>query len=277
MQTPSRKVIIRPGNQSLTDLLQEFWSYRDLLYVLTIREISVRYKQTAIGVLWVVLQPLITALIFTLIFGRFVKVASDGIPYNVFAYSGVVLWSLLSQGLTRAGDSIVADEKLISKVYFPRLVIPLAAVASAWIDFALSLFILLPLTYFYGLKPTTSLLLVPPIMVLVIILTAGLGTLLASLNVRYRDFRYTIPFLVQIWMFASPIVYPVSVVPESARLWYYALNPMASLVEAFRHAITGLGTLNLFAISTSIISSLIFLAIGLTVFRSVERSFADII
>nr|WP_263012938.1 ABC transporter permease [Ancylothrix sp. D3o] len=247
-----------------------------MLYILAAREVSVRYKQTAIGVAWVVLQPMLTTLIFTLVFGRFAKIPSDGIPYTVFAYSGLVLWGLLSQGLTRGGDSIIADEKLITKVYFPRLVIPFAAVGSAWIDFAVSLFILLPLTYLFGLRPTVSLLLIPVLMILVMILAAGMGTLLASLNVRYRDFRYVMPFLIQIWLYASPIVYPVSIVPESARLWYY-LNPMAGLIEAFRYAVTGQGGFSWLGLGISALISLILFSLGFSVFRQVERSFADFI
>ncbi len=271
-----RKIIIRPGNQSLVQGLQEFWDYRGLLYILAAREVSVRYKQTAIGIAWVVLQPLMTTLIFTLIFGRFAKIPSDGIPYAVFAYSALVLWGLFSQGLTRAGESIIADERLITKVYFPRLVIPFAAVGSAWIDFAVSLFILLPLTYLYGLRPTVSLLLIPVVMILVMILAAGMGTLLASLNVRCRDFRYVTPFLIQIWLYASPIVYPVSIVPDSVRMWYY-LNPMAGLIETFRFAVTGQGSFSWLGCGISAVASAVMFAIGLTVFRQVERSFADFI
>jgi len=276
VQTGDKKIIIRPGNQSLVDSLREFWDYRDLLYILAAREVSVRYKQTVIGVVWVVLQPLMTTLIFTVVFGRFAKIPSDGIPYAIFSYSALVLWSLFSQGMERAANSIIADEKLITKVYFPRLVIPFAAVGSAWIDFAVSLFILLPLTYIYGLRPTGSLLLIPLVMIVVMISAAGVGTLLAGLNVRYRDFRYIIPFFLQIWLYASPIVYPVSIVPESLRLLYY-LNPMAGLIEAFRFAVSGQGSFSGMGLGISAVTSVIIFAIGLTVFRQVERSFADFI
>lgn len=276
MQTGDKKIIIRPGNQSLVDSLREFWDYRDLLYILAAREVSVRYKQTVIGVVWVVLQPLMTTLIFTVVFGRFAKIPSDGIPYAIFSYSGLVLWSLFSQGMERAANSIIADGNLITKVYFPRLVIPFAAVGSAWIDFAVSLFILLPLTYIYGLRPTGSLLLIPLVMIVVMISAGGVGTLLAGLNVRYRDFRYIIPFFLQIWLYASPIVYPVSIVPESLRLFYY-LNPMAGLIEAFRFAVSGQGSFSGMGLGISAVTSVIIFAIGLTVFRQVERSFADFI
>lgn len=276
MQTGDKKIIIRPGNQSLVDSIQEFWDYRDLLYILAAREVSVRYKQTVIGVAWVVLQPLMTTLIFTVVFGRFAKIPSDGIPYAIFSYSGLVLWSLFSQGMERAANSIIADGNLITKVYFPRLVIPFAAVGSAWIDFAVSLFILLPLTYIYGLRPTGSLLLIPLVMIVVMISAGGVGTLLAGLNVRYRDFRYIIPFFLQIWLYASPIVYPVSIVPESLQLFYY-LNPMAGLIEAFRFAVSGQGSFSWMGLGISAVTSVIIFALGLTVFRQVERSFADFI
>ncbi|MBD1906675.1 ABC transporter permease [Funiculus sociatus GB2-A5] len=276
MQTGDKKIIIRPGNQSLVDSLREFWDYRDLLYILAAREVSVRYKQTVIGVVWVVLQPLMTTLIFTVVFGRFAKIPSDGIPYAIFSYSALVLWSLFSQGMERAANSIIADGNLITKVYFPRLVIPFAAVGSAWIDFAVSLFILLPLTYIYGLRPTGSLLLIPLVMIVVMISAGGVGTLLAGLNVRYRDFRYIIPFFLQIWLYASPIVYPVSIVPESLRLLYY-LNPMAGLIEAFRFAVSGQGSFSGMGLGISAVTSVIIFPIGLTVFRQVERSFADFI
>nr|WP_199295209.1 MULTISPECIES: ABC transporter permease [unclassified Trichocoleus] len=260
----------------MVDSLREFWDYRDLLYILAAREVSVRYKQTVIGVVWVVLQPLMTTLIFTVVFGRFAKIPSDGIPYAIFSYSALVLWSLFSQGMERAANSIIADGNLITKVYFPRLVIPFAAVGSAWIDFAVSLFILLPLTYIYGLRPTGSLLLIPLVMIVVMISAGGVGTLLAGLNVRYRDFRYIIPFFLQIWLYASPIVYPVSIVPESLRLLYY-LNPMAGLIEAFRFAVSGQGSFSGMGLGISAVTSVIIFPIGLTVFRQVERSFADFI
>ncbi|HEY9876756.1 MAG TPA: ABC transporter permease [Candidatus Obscuribacterales bacterium] len=276
MQVGGTKIIIRPGKQSLIKAVREFWQYRDLLYILAAREVSVRYKQTAIGIAWVVLQPMLTTLLFTLVFGRFAKIPSDGIPYPVFAYSGLVLWGLVSQGMTRAGDSIIADEKLITKVYFPRLVIPLAAVGSAWIDFAVSLFILLPLTYIYGLRPTFSLLLIPVVMILVMILAAGIGALLASLNVRYRDFRYVVPFIIQVGLYASPIVYPVSIVPESVRSFYY-LNPMAGLIETFRFAVSGQGSFSPIGLGIAAIASVVTFFLGLTVFRQIERSFADFI
>jgi lipopolysaccharide transport system permease protein len=272
----SHTIIIRPGKQSLLEALREFWEYRDLLYMLTVRQISVRYKQAVIGVGWVLLQPLVAMAIFTVIFGQFAKLPSDGIPYPIFTYSALVLWNLFSEGLTRAGTSLIADEKLISKVYFPRLIIPLASVGSAWIDFAVSLFLLLPLTYLYGLRPRSSLLLLPVAMVITMVLSSGIGMFLAAMNVRYRDFQYVATFLVQIWLYASPIVYSVNIVPEPVRPFYY-LNPMAGLIELFRFAVTGQGGFNLIGLVFSALGAVISLGLGTIVFRMVERSFADFI
>ena len=276
MRTHANKIVIRPDKQPLAEAIQEFWDYRDLLWMLTVRQVSVRYKQTAIGIAWVLLQPLVAMAIFTIIFGSFAKLATDGLPYPIFVYSALVLWTLFSEGLSRAGSSLIADEKLITKVYFPRLIIPLAAVGSAWIDFAISLVVLLPLTALYGLRPTWSLLLLPLAMVVTMVLSSGVGMLLAALNVKYRDFQYTVPFLTQIWLYASPVVYSSSIVPESMRPFYY-LNPMAGLIELSRFAVTGQGTIPWMGLGVSMGVAIAFFLLGSTVFRQVERSFADVI
>jgi lipopolysaccharide transport system permease protein len=271
-----KAIVIRPQRQQLAESIQELWEYRDLLWLLTVRQVSVRYKQTVIGVAWVLLQPLVAMAIFTVIFGYFAKLSTNGLPYPVFAYSALLMWNLFSEGLSRAGTSLIADEKLITKVYFPRLIIPLSAVGSAWIDFAVSLFVLFPLTLFYGLRPSTSLLLLPIAMVLTMILAAGVGMMLAALNVRYRDFQYTIPFILQVWLYASPVVYSTQIVPESLRSLYY-LNPMVGLIELSRYAVTGQGTVDLQGLGISAVSAIALFIIGSTVFRWVERSFADFI
>ena len=276
MRTHAKKIVIRPGKQLLAEAIQEFWDYRDLLRMLMIRQVSVRYKQTAIGIVWVLLQPLVAMAIFTVIFGSFAKLSTDGVPYPIFVYSALVLWTLFSEGLSRAGTSLIADEKLITKVYFPRLIIPLAAVGSAWIDFAISLVVLLPLTYVYGLRPTWSLLLLPLAMFVTMVLSAGVGMLLAALNVKYRDFQYTVPFLVQVWLYASPVVYSTSIVPASIRPFYY-LNPMAGLIELSRFAVTGQGTIPWMGLGFSVGVAIAFFLVGSAVFRQIERSFADVI
>jgi len=266
--------VIRAKNQSLGDTLKEFWEYRELLYMLTLRRISVRYKQTIVGVAWVLIQPLIAMTIFNIIFGKLAKIPSGGIPYPIFAYSALVLWGLFSEGLNRSSLSLIGEAQLISKVYFPRLMIPFSAVASAWVDFAISLFLLLPLTFIYGLRPTWSLLLIPVVMVITMILTTGLGVFLAAMNVRYRDFQYLVPFLVQVLLYASPVVYSIEIVPPHLHFWYY-LNPLAGLLDMFRFAVTGQTTYSWLGFSWSIISSLIFFGLGTWVFRSVEQGFAD--
>jgi lipopolysaccharide transport system permease protein len=271
-----KAIVIRPQRQQLAESIQELWEYRDLLWLLTVRQVSVRYKQTVIGVAWVLLQPLVAMTIFTVIFGYFAKLSSNGLPYPVFAYSALIMWNLFSEGLSRAGTSLIADEKLITKVYFPRLIIPLSAVGSAWIDFAVSLFVLFPLILFYGLRPSLSLLLLPIAMILTMILSAGVGMMLAALNVRYRDFQYTIPFLLQVWLYASPVVYSAQIVPESVRSLYY-LNPMVGLIELSRFAVTGQGMVDLQGLGISAVAAIALFILGSTVFRWVERSFADFI
>ncbi|MFN5514213.1 MAG: ABC transporter permease [Cyanobacteriota bacterium] len=266
--------IIRAKNQSLLEAVKEFWDYRELLYMLTLRRISVRYKQTVVGVAWVLIQPLVAMTIFNVIFGRLIQMPSGGIPYPIFVYSALVLWGLFSEGLSRSGLSLIGEAQLISKVYFPRMMIPFSAVLSAWVDFTVSLFLLLPLTFFYGLRPTWSLLLIPVVMVTTIFLTMGAGLFLAALNVRYRDFQYVIPFLLQVLTYASPIVYSIEIVPPHLHFWYY-LNPLAGLIDAFRFAVTGQTAVSWFGFAWSALSAAGFLAAGSWVFRRVEREFAD--
>ncbi len=266
--------IIRAKNPSLKEGLQEFWEYRELLYMLTLRRISVRYKQTVVGITWVILQPLAAMTIFNIIFGKLVKIPSDGVPYPIFAYSALVLWGLFAESLNRAGTSLIGEAQLISKVYFPRLMIPLSAVLSAWIDFTVSLFLLLPLTFIYGLRPTWSLFLIPVVMAVTMILATGLGLILAALNVSYRDFQYVVPFLIQVLFFASPVIFSVQIVPQKLLFWYY-FNPLSGLLDGFRFAITGQTTFNALALVWSGVCSLLLLGLSLVVFRAVERSFAD--
>lgn len=274
MSVGPRKIVIHAGRQPFAEALQEFWEYRDLLWMLTVRQVSVRYKQTAIGVLWVLIQPLAAMAIFTVIFGYLLKLNTNGLPYPVFVYSALILWTLFADGLSRAATSLIADEKLITKVYFPRIIIPLAAVGSAWVDFAVSLLLLLPLVYLYGLRPTWSLCLLPVAMLITMVLSAGIGMMLSALNVRYRDFQYTVPFLIQIWMYASPVVYSLSVVPAHLRPLFY-LNPMAGLIELCRFAVTGQGSLDGLGVALSATVAIACLGLGSTIFRWVERSFAD--
>ncbi len=269
-------VVISAVDQDWLTALREVWRYRDLLLILAARQVSVRYKQTALGIAWVLVQPLVGVVIFTVVFGRLAHLNSAGLPYPVFVYTALVLWQLFADGLTRAGTSLIADEKLITKVYFPRLVIPLAAVGSAMVDFLVSLVILLPMTYLYGLRPTWSLLWLPLAMGLTVALAAGVGMAIAALNVRYRDFQYTVPFLIQVWLYASPVVYAVELVPVSLRPFYY-LNPMAGLVGLARFAITGETEFSSLGLGLAALGVGLACGLGVWVFRLVERSFADYI
>jgi len=272
----SKVTIISPKGKSLISSVREFLEYNDLLYMLTLRHISVRYKQTAIGVAWVLIQPLISMTIFTIIFGNLVKIPSDGVPYPIFSYAALVLWGLFSESISRSGSSLINEAQLITKVYFPRLIIPLAAVGSAWIDFVISLFLLIPLAFIYGMRPTWQLLLIPFVMTITMILASGIGMILAALNARYRDFQYVIPFLIQVWLYASPVVYSVQIVPKKLLFWYY-LNPMSGLLDTFRFAVTGQTSFSLTGLGWSICCSIVTFSLGIGIFRSVERSFADYI
>jgi lipopolysaccharide transport system permease protein len=270
------EIRIHPGRASAAEFLREFWVYRDLLYFLTMREVSVRYKQTALGVLWVVLQPLLAALVFAVVLGRWAHIPSSGTSYPLFVYSSMVLWNLFSQGITRAGDSIIADEKLVTKVYFPRAMIPLGAAASTWVDFAVSFALLAAALVWMGGGAVRALWLLPVAFVLTAVLTFGLGALISSLNVRYRDFRYITPFLLQIGLYLSPVVYPASLVPARWRTLYF-LNPMAGLLETFRYSLFGRGEWHAGELGISAGMCVLVFAAGLLVFRWVERGFSDYI
>lgn len=246
---------------------------REVLYFLTWRDVKVRYKQTAIGVTWAVLQPLLAMLIFTVVFSRLASIDSDGVPYPVFVYCALVPWTFFSTALTQAAGSLLLNERLITKVYFPRLIIPLAAVAGVLVDLGLSILVLVALVLVYGITPTLGLLCIPLVVLVAFAAAVGIGSLLAALNVRYRDVRYIVPFLVQLWMFVSPVVYSISLVPGRWR-WVYALNPLVGVVEGFRWAFVG-SPVSARDILLSVLTSTLMLLIGLFVFRRMEDSFAD--
>jgi lipopolysaccharide transport system permease protein len=252
------------------------WEYRELLYLLVWRDIKVRYKQTAIGVSWVVLQPLITMLIFTAIFGYMAKVPSDGVWYPAFTLVALLPWTYFSQAITRSGGSLVSNANLVSKIYFPRLLLPLANIVAPLVDLGLSLIVLFGLLAYAGI-PLSWKVITLPIFILLAVLTAmGLSLFVAAMNVRYRDVGHAIPFMVQIWMFLSPIVYPVSLVPEQWRL-LYSLNPMAGVIEGFRWALLGKALPDLMMMSASFFALLVVALAGLMYFRRMERQFADVI
>lgn len=254
----------------------DLWHYRDLLFILAIRDIKLRYRQTALGICWVVLQPLAAAIIFTIIFGRLATLPSDGLPYLLFAFAGMLPWTLFSQSLLRAGGSLVASSGLISKVYFPRVIIPVASTAAVLVDLGVTLVVMLGLMVYYGVPPGWALLLLPAFVALGLAAAVGVSLWVSALSVQYRDFIHTLPVLVQIWMYASPVVYSTSLIPER---WQpiYALNPMVGLIECFRWSLLGRGTLSLPIVGLCLGMSALFLVTGALVFRRMERAFADVI
>lgn len=254
---------------------RELWDYRELLYFLTLRDIKVRYKQTALGAAWAVIQPFFMMLVFSLFFGRLAKVPSDGIPYPVFAFCALLPWQLFAHALTESSNSLVANERLITKVYFPRLIVPLAAVLGGLVDFAVAFVILLVMMAYYGIVPTLAIVTLPAFILLAIMTALGAGLWLSALNVKYRDVRYTINFMIQFWLFATPVAYPSSIVPERWRA-LYGLNPMAGVVEGFRWALLGKQPPGaMLAVSVAVVIAI--LIGGLYYFRRMEQEFADVV
>jgi lipopolysaccharide transport system permease protein len=256
--------------------LKEVWNYRDLLYFLVWREVKVRYKQTAIGVAWVLLQPLLTMAIFTVIFGLFAKLPSDGLPYPVFAYAALLPWTYFSEAVSRSGLSLVGDAALLRKVYFPRLIIPLAAILAPLVDFCLSFLLFLCLMGWYGIVPGWGILALPFLLFVALLTALAMGLWLAALNVRYRDIRHAIPFLLQFLMYASPVAYAVSVVPEQWRA-LYSLNPMVGVIEGFRWGLLGKTNPDFHVMTISAVGVLVILISGLFFFKQKERTFADVV
>ena len=268
-------VIIRPGRGWIPVDFGDLWRYRDLIYILIMRDIRVRYKQTLLGAGWAVLQPLLTMLIFTLFFGKLAGIASDGIPYPLFAYAGLLPWTFFSNAMTNSGNSLIGNSNLISKVYFPRMIIPIASVASGLLDFAIAFILLFALLIWYAVPFTASLLMLPVLVVMTTLLAAGLGMWMSALNVKYRDIRYALPFLIQLGLFATPIIYPSSLVPEKWR-WILTLNPLAGQIEAYRSAFFA-RPFDWPALGISAAITLGILIYAAYSFKQMERSFADVI
>ncbi|HBB89353.1 MAG TPA: phosphate ABC transporter permease [Blastocatellia bacterium] len=269
-------VVIEPSKSRAGLNLRELFSYHELLYFLTWRDIKVRYKQTVLGVLWAILQPLFMMLIFALFFGRLVGVRSDGIPYPLFAYAGLLPWTFFSTAATASGNSIVNSANLITKVYFPRLIVPAAAVAAALVDFAITFIVLAVLMVYYHVSLSWALLMLPVLIVLLTVLALAFGILMAALNVKYRDIKFALPFLIQLWFFASPIIYPTSLVPPRWR-WILALNPMTGIIEGFRTSLFGHSGFDWQAIATSTVITLVLLVYATWLFKRMEKTFADIV
>jgi lipopolysaccharide transport system permease protein len=271
---PPIRIEARQGWVSLK--LREVWEYRELLFFLTWRNIQVRYKQTALGVTWAIIQPLFTMAVFSLFFGRLAKVPSDGIPYPIFAFTALVPWSFFSNGLSQSSNSLVGNSNLIKKVYFPRLTIPVSTVLSGVVDFMLAFVMVLGMMFYYRIVPTANLLWIPLLLLLALVTSLGVGLWLSALNVQYRDVQHAVPFLTQFWMFSTPIAYPSSLLSEPWRT-IYGLNPMVGVVEGFRWALLGTQPApGAILIASSLVAVLILVG-GAFYFRRMEKTFADVI
>ena len=275
--SPSQVVTeIRPDRGWLDLDLGAVWRYRELLGVLVMRDLQVLYKQALLGAGWAILQPVFAVIIFSIIFGYIVKMPSEGVPYPLFAFAGVLPWTYFAEAVRRSGTGLVTDAELVRKVYFPRLIMPLANVISPLVDFCIAFVVLLVVMAFYGIAPGWKMLVIPPLMLIAALLALSIGLWLAPINVRFRDIKHTLPFLIQIWMYASPIVYPLSIVPQEWQA-LYALNPMVGVIEGFRWAVFDRGEPNFTALAMSGAVIVLLLAGGLVFFRRMERTFADVI
>lgn len=270
------EVVIKPRKGLAALDLKLLWQFRELLYAFAERDIRLRYRQTYLGVTWVVLQPLLAAMIFAVVFGYIAKMPSEGTPYFLIAYSGLLGWTLFSGNLSRVSPSLVANASLISKIFFPRLLIPLGVIPSVLLDFSVSLVVLAAVLIFYGIAPGVGIFLLPVCIFILVMMSLGIGLVGASLSVTYRDIQHIMPFLIQLLLYASPVGYTVAAVPESIRPYYF-LNPLAAPIDTIRWSLLGTGEPNFGYLGYSFVVSLLCLWIGVTVFRSKERGFADII
>jgi homopolymeric O-antigen transport system permease protein len=269
-------LVIRPSAGWVSLRLDDLWDYRELLYFLVWRDLKVRYKQTMIGIAWVVIQPTFLTLAFSIFFGRLAGIPSDGIPYPLFAYCGILPWQLFAHALSSSANSLVSNEGLLTKVYFPRLIIPLAAVFSALADFAFAFVVLLAMAIFYGVELTLGVFLTPVFLFLTVTIALSVGLWLSALNVQYRDVRHALPFMIQFWFFITPVVYPSSLVPEQWRA-IQGLNPLVGAVEGLRWALVGSPEPSGVSLTLSMIIALVLLIGGLHYFRRVEKNFADVV
>jgi lipopolysaccharide transport system permease protein len=268
--------IIRPSKGWIPVNLRELWQYRELLYFLTWRDVKVRYKQTALGIAWAIIQPFFTMVVFSLFFGRLAQVPSDEIPYPIFSYAALVPWTFFANGLSQSTTSLVGGANLITKVYFPRLVLPISAVLSGGVDFALAFVVLLGMMLYFGIVPTAAVAWLPLLLLLALVTALGAGLWLTAMNVQFRDVRYAVPFLVQAWMFATPIAYPSSLLDEPWRT-LYGVNPMVGVVEGFRWALLGTETAPGPMVLVSALVAVGLLVSGAFYFRRMEKTFADVV
>jgi homopolymeric O-antigen transport system permease protein len=273
---PLPVVDVLPSRGLLDLRLDLVWQYRELLILLVKRDIQVMYRQAALGAAWAIIQPVFAVTIMTIVFSYFARIPSDGIPYPIFAMSAVLPWTYFAEALRRSASSMVGDADLIRKVYFPRLVMPLASVIAPLLDFIIALSVLVVLMIWYGIVPTWNFLAIPPLLFMTASLAFACGLWLGPINVRFRDVKHTLPFMLQIWMYASPVVYPLSIVPEQWK-WAYSLNPMVGIIEGFRWAIFGQGNPDLGAMGISVVLIGLLMFGGLVFFKQMERFFADVI
>jgi len=276
VSAPGIHTHIEPSHGWVSLKLRELWEYRELLYFLTWRDIKVRYKQTVLGAAWAIIQPFFTMVVFSLFFGRLAQIPSDGIPYPIFSYAALVPWTFFANGLSQGSLGLVNHANLIKKVYFPRLAIPIAKVLSGVVDFMLAFIVLLGMMLAYGIVPTANVLWLPFFLLLALVTSLGVGLWLSAMNVQFRDVGYTIPFLTQFWLFATPIAYPSSLLPEPWRT-LYGVNPMVGVVEGFRWALLGTDTAPGPIIIVSSVVALILLVSGAFYFRRLEKTFADVV
>jgi len=277
-----RETTIRPDQQGFSLRMGELWEYRELLFFLVWRDIKVRYKQTLLGASWAILQPFLTMIVFTIFFGNLAGIASDGVPYPIFSYTALLIWTFVAQGVTLASQSLVGSANLIRKVYFPRITIPLSSTLSGIVDLFLASGVLLAMMVYYGISPSTNVIFLPALVLIAFLAALGVGLWLAALNVEYRDVKYIVPFLIQIWLFVSPVIYPAGVVVERLERfhvpgWLYGLNPMVGVVEGFRWSLLGVGTNPWpLMVASGAVSGLL-VTTGALYFRRMERTFADVV
>jgi lipopolysaccharide transport system permease protein len=277
-----REIVIEPSRGWLGLRLSEFWGYRELLFFLVWRDIKVRYKQTLLGASWAILQPFLTMVVFTIFFGTLAGIGSDGLPYPIFSYTALLPWIFFAQGLTQSSQSLVGSANLIRKVYFPRLIIPLSSILAGAVDFAIAFVVLLGMMAYYGIWPTATIVFLPLLLALAFATAIGAGLWLSALNVEYRDVKYVVPFLVQMWLFVTPVIYPTHTVTQRLERfhipgWVYGLNPMTGVVEGFRWSVLGVGSNPWPVMATSAVVAVLLVVTGALYFGHMEKTFADVV
>lgn len=271
-----KETIIRPKKMFSIEDIREIWRYKELLYFFVWRDLKVRYKQTAIGVAWAILQPFLSMIVFSVFFGKFLNVPSDGIPYPIFVYTGLLFWQFFSASLGETSNSLLSNRAIITKVYFPRLILPMASVAVQFVDFSIASIVLVGLMFYYGFVPHLIGLLIIPFLLLIAFLAAmGGGMILASINVKYRDVRYVLPYFIQIMLFLTPVIYPPSIVGKYS--WILAINPLTAVIKGARGALLGTEPINWLLLSISLVAVSVMFVLGLYLFKKTERYFADVV